>query len=95
MAHTPGPWVVVEADVPPFGSFAIRNDHEAPGGLAITVGGLGEEERANAHLIAAAPELLEALKDIAGSNECCHFCSCHPHQALCVLTQLIAKAEGH
>jgi hypothetical protein len=54
--HTPGPW---------------RNDPEigvtfGPDGTAIQTGGggCGEEYRANAALIAAAPEMLEALKDM-------------------------------
>jgi hypothetical protein len=52
--HTPGPW---------------RNDPEigvtfGPDGTAIQTGGAGcaEEFRANAVLIAAAPDMLEALK---------------------------------
>lgn len=73
MTHTETPWEVVELGSPatPFGSFVIRAK-KAPGGIAVTVGGLGEEERANAHLIKAAPSLLAAVKlarDMWDSNE--------------------------
>lgn len=65
MAHTPGPWECFEGSRNP----AIRN---ADGSIAFVVGGRSrssyakamsrQEALANAHLIAAAPELLEALK---------------------------------
>lgn len=57
--HTPGPW-----KVKPFeneqGDFNI--DSEYGYHIAETIGGLGNEEEANANLIAAAPDLLESLQ---------------------------------
>lgn len=38
----------------------------APGGVAVTIGGVGEEEIANAHLICAAKVMYETLETIAG-----------------------------
>lgn len=54
--HTPGPWEVVDYNI------------EVTKGTTYTVnnrGGVGAHElRANARLIAAAPDMLEALKNI-------------------------------
>jgi hypothetical protein len=61
--YTPGPWI----SRPILGENfrAAIKARTAPGGIALTLRGLGEiEEDANARLIAAAPELLEALKAI-------------------------------
>lgn len=62
--HTPGPWVAF-ADHPE-GAIPVRAD-----GLLVAVCRYSQNPRigkenaeANAHLIAAAPELLEALKDV-------------------------------
>lgn len=67
--HTPGPWIAV-------GSMVEIGDDEVPdvctcnpqlfgqGHLPIT----SEREYANAHLIAAAPELLEALKRLIATG---------------------------
>jgi hypothetical protein len=74
MNHTATPWEIVELEKPmePFGSFIIRAP-EAPGGIAVTINGLGDEERANAHLMGAAAEMYEALKafsDFVHAREC-------------------------
>jgi hypothetical protein len=64
--HTPGPW---EVDPPghPLDCHGILDADEL--GLAETHGreGKGEEE-ANAHLIAAAPEMYEALEELVNSE---------------------------
>ena len=73
--HTPGPWSVVEHD------HAICIQTESPSKTKYgasryaAIGGFDrndraqlEEARANARLIAAAPELLEALQKIAGNT---------------------------
>lgn len=63
---TPGPWSTV-------GTMTLYVETRIPGGLIQEVaavgpteadGGYGEKQRANARLIAAAPELLEALDDL-------------------------------
>ena len=59
--HTPGDWTIRELTRNGIGNFLI-DAPTAPGGIAITVGGLGDEEPANARLIVAAPDLLEALE---------------------------------
>jgi len=69
MKHTPGPWevLITEAgrDIPGFTSVCTPEKHLA---IAYKIGpNLGyrhPENLANAHLIAAAPELLESLKDL-------------------------------
>jgi len=72
--YTPGPWGVDDAGgEAPFGVFAEDGDAvcyltENP------MGGLGlreyAEDQANARLIAAAPDLLEAAKAFVAINEC-------------------------
>lgn len=66
MEHTKGPWELIslssKLDDWTGASLVIRNEY-APGGIAVTIGGVGDEEEANARLIAAAPDLLEAVKD--------------------------------
>ena len=98
--HTPGPWRWfagdhVETSRPHIKHFVGANGQ----GFALTVGLHIEEDAANAHLIAAAPELLEALKAIPCAdcergirdsismklNDCR---TCQPARAA------IAKAEG-
>lgn len=53
-AHTPGPWAVSRGVT---GSLLI---HGSPGVIA-TMAGAGTQDHTDARLIAAAPELLEAL----------------------------------
>ena len=68
MAHTPGPWL---ADKPlkTMQGMGVYCD-DATGSIVAQVGGFlsvhrsDQEDEANAHLISAAPELLEALKDM-------------------------------
>ena len=61
--HTPGPWHV--EDAPDSGLIFIRS-HPAEVSLANIRKGQDHPNEANARLIAAAPELLEALKAIEG-----------------------------
>lgn len=65
MSHTPGPWRVGDAGATVFGP---RTDAPSPRTVArITAKPCAsDEDRANARLIAAAPDLLEALERIAG-----------------------------
>ncbi len=70
MSHTPGPWVI-ESDEERGGAHAIRTDNPARWGIASvwhqSGGSLdGDEDFANARLIAASPKLLAALEDLCG-----------------------------
>jgi len=56
MGHTPGPWRVNAHD--------ICAGSDAVAGVYGTTGYAPEEAQANARLIAAAPDLLAALKDV-------------------------------
>lgn len=85
--HTPGPWTVsksgVSVDAGPTGP-RIRQERGAP----------DEELRANASLIAAAPDLLAAVKAlliVAEHGECE---AMHPDEADHMARAAIAKAEG-
>ena len=77
--HTPGPWRYL---VDPEGKFGIYP--EGGGFLAIT------DHEANARLIAAVPELLEAAKGILLCSALKYQCS----QCMTPLEAAIAKAEG-
>lgn len=83
--HTAGPWMVQRR--PPGFSSDMITAKAAPGPVAPVawVAKIGARE-ANAALIAAAPELLAALKEIA---------ALHPHSDEAILARrAIAKAEG-
>jgi hypothetical protein len=59
--HTPGPWRVSRCVLGELQPFCTNDNH-----LLSSVGALAIEEReANARLIAAAPDLLEMLKEIS------------------------------
>lgn len=71
-AHTPGPWVVKEAlDGGGFGAFYIC--HPGVRSVAVTCGRathkLVKTSRANAHLISAAPEMLQILEAILSDRD--------------------------
>jgi len=87
MKHTPGPWGVNTAT----DSFGWVNH-------AINWGrNYGEEEnQANARLIAAAPELLEALIDVLEACDGLGPCDCGASStcAICKAQAAIAKAKG-
>lgn len=66
--HTPGPWNFIEQGDPD--EFVLlANEHRWVIALRMNGELRLEEEIANASLIAAAPELLEALDDIIGLAE--------------------------
>ena len=62
MKHTPGPWVIM----PTNDGYAIKEKELLERGFADRIAELNqypaEQQEANARLIAASPELLEALK---------------------------------
>lgn len=90
--HTPGPWVANGAEV--WGTHAMRFSLTTGGTPMIaTVCKHTDAERAfpyeaNANLIAAAPDLLEALKQIAGSDPY------HQSAAGRIARAAIARATG-
>jgi len=97
-AHTPGPWEVAGHGNyvrSRSGGFAVAQSEELPGQD-------GEERNANARLIAAAPEMLEALKELVKEFDayeaamCKRFSAGHEdHGRQRELARLaIAKAEG-
>lgn len=68
--HTPGPWVVTPhpmTNVDVFGVGVIMDDKEMQYGLSHTI--CYQNAEANARLIAAAPELLEALSKAVRETE--------------------------
>jgi hypothetical protein len=71
MKHTPGPWIVIEGG-PLEGDTVITTQARLAGDIIPIVdmdtdyeGEIGIEQEANAKLIAAAPELLEACSTMA------------------------------
>jgi hypothetical protein len=67
---TKGPIEVVGLDVPmndwTGSQFILRQPKNAPGGVAVIIGGLGEEEeRANANLYAASPDAFDLAEEVA------------------------------
>lgn len=95
--HTPGPWMVTdsEGDVSLNGGVSIGIDDAfgQDGGrdycLATVVHGDPDELRANAELVAAAPELLAALEEMMEYRPCNQL-GAVTHRARAV----IAKAKG-
>lgn len=64
MAHTPGPWVAYD-----FGAnWWVAAPDADDSGPMLRVGGLHKEREANARLIAAAPDLLEALEYVMSAH---------------------------
>lgn len=59
--HTPGPWAVNKADL--LDVYAPNNNAHTVATVAVTA---GDEDEANAKLIAAAPEMAEALRNFIG-----------------------------
>lgn len=72
--HTPGPWIVVESAKGPKNAAAwvctIGNNHNDPAVFSTVLDGdkfVFGDKLADARLIAAAPDLLEALKSLSAS----------------------------
>lgn len=93
MSHTPGPWHV---ELGGFVYSATKKvaDVGLNGGYFASRTSPEPERTANARLIAAAPELLEALEDAASRK-----CGCgHPHCNRCkddrYYEEVIRKAKG-
>ena len=102
--HTPGPW----HSNPPKAQNPSRVSVTACSGFVrIYEAHLSQETAANASLIASAPDLLNALRDVEwGGTErdedgvevhACPWCGCEKdmgHDSGCGLAKAIAKAEG-
>ena len=84
--HTPGPWSYLAGD-----GLAWRPSvQRATEGGFVVVGLSRNREEADAKLIAAAPELLEALKDALCALDCCG----KDYPAASKARAAIAKATG-
>jgi len=88
MAHTPGPWMAIKSPSPlnpdSFGVIAVD---PMRGRIDSQLQGMTED---NAHLIAAAPELLEALHEIRDHL----YTKQDIARCRAIATEVIAKAEG-
>lgn len=97
--HTPGPWRIVE-DGGFRGIFHLGTGRK----VAAVIGSIreGEHIEANAHLIAAAPDLLEALRKVSAALEAVYESEMEwtgewdmlPPDALEMAKAAIRKAEG-
>jgi hypothetical protein len=90
MSHTPGPWKVAEnlfGNTASYEVYANVETKSGKGGYTRICQITPRDQKANARLIAAAPEMLEALENCLG------FVVAHP-QLTEDLRNLIAKARG-
>jgi len=98
MPHTPGPWTIREEgrtfSDKPNGVFRI----DAPSGLPVASAKSPKwdrrEAKRNALLVSAAPELLEALKDIQANLTGRDYFWERVERSLETCKEAIAKAEG-
>ena len=99
--HIPGPWEVKERDDKRIHCFFIEHDGEEIASTSLTymnTGAVHEEEmeEANAHLMAAAPDMYEALRKlkeayVAGWNKSNYD---KRYEVLTCVAKALAKAEG-
>lgn len=97
MKHTPGAWRIGFVSTTDDGEcFLISGPRGTALDIAIIPKG-NDEARANTHLIAAAPELLEALTMVRDADEDCRRDGLPtiPAPARAVIDAAIAKAEGN
>ena len=96
MPHTPGPWQII---VNKHGQYDIVATSKTDGIAFIDKRNDPDEERANAYLIAAAPEMLEALEELRrwfDDNVSTYEPHCSPEYAAMWrrVRNAIAKAKG-
>ena len=103
MKHTPGPWVYINLDGENGGIGGLINtlpesdDHRAIADLWRRNEGttMSEEDEANAHLIAAAPDMYEALKAATSVLKAAKYGQSHiPRDVITWAVDALAKAEG-
>lgn len=93
MSHTPGPWATYPPEFTDGECWTVQED----GGMTVRVcGGDSPENRANANLIAAAPELLAAMKDLLDQMHAIGLPEWHGAEGLCFdrANAAVASAEG-
>ena len=93
--HTPGPWTV---NIPNNRETAIRGIHGGDYVIAdiLNDGYEDDEQEANARLIAASPDMLEALRRVANLNENAGEIGDGMLRTIVAEARAaIAKAEGH
>ncbi len=83
MTHTPGPWKVMGEDV-----VLMRDERE----VVAWVGDIDGQMTDNAHLIAAAPDMLRALEAVYGESEESDYLTQAQIQVMC--RSAIQKARG-
>ena len=81
--HTKSPWEVKDQ----WGYIRIHSEDNG----VCRIDGIGSQEKANAHLIAAAPDLLDALKALMVTEDMLRNPKCKVMQSARLA---IAKAEG-
>lgn len=90
MKHTPGKWKVEDTIQSP--EIHTQDGMIRIATIAISGHGVSGEHEANANLISAAPELLEALKEMVKCHDFdkpdCNCCECR------YAKKVITKAEG-
>jgi hypothetical protein len=94
MTHTSGPWTVIEKCE---GTQVIVSGPEDWVGVALVYGDTDEEAEANARLIAAAPELLDAIElayDLLNTMTTSEYSRGGDANVRHVLRTAIAKAKG-
>ena len=98
--HTCGPWLLEGRGN--FSGINVVTDDEIicrlPDGASVTGGACWPEQHANAHLIASAPEMLEALRGLQSEIRQAVKMDVKNHVSLMIYdaaaTKAIAKAEG-
>lgn len=63
-AHTPGPWTINQHEPCTVNAIYRNRENPLPFSICQVFGQNGEEAKANARLIATAPEMLEALQNV-------------------------------
>jgi hypothetical protein len=88
MAHTPGPWHIVQVALGP----GIVGNNGVP--VAQCHSAFADVERDNSRLIAAAPLMLEALRELLVWETRTSDCPCERCKAVDAAEAALAAAEG-